>query len=244
MRPSIMIQMPSLHGYADMPGQPLSPGHLPPESDSGWRPEYPLDTRSAQSFLNSLRELATSDMENFIHQLAAHPEDPMLHELAELASFSGKEPSCTPLKVARSQAQKILLWQWHLEEMQLEIEELTNLCLLNEARLHNNFREAMEKLPDKPAEQSGFTESSVGWSTTLQNAVFFLPPAIPVLACGSMAAEIRERVQFFPEKDHMLVAQAPLYQILGRSAKWHAGFRDEEIAAIFEMERIWICTQE
>lgn len=249
----------ALRLWPGLPGQPENKGwHCPAD--------YPFNPRQAAACLEDLRQLGDVALSGLNVGATAAGNARAARRASELALLEGLsgEDNRTALaaetarrtSIEREQAQKALLWVWLQEE---RLAELAALARRWEDRagglaaaLGVEQDEDQSALPGQ--DQSLYAGIALDpglippWRLVAANAAWFLPPEVPLLAEGPMAADLLENLTFRPASGYdepwaqilgctpaeaeILTASAPLWRAMGRT-------RPTNVAAL-DMERIWV----
>lgn len=234
----VCIRLPYLrHGGLAQPipgALHLWPGHGS-APDHSWEPQdYPLSPAEANAFLKGLASLSVADLEimrNNLTSIQVSTEIGIQAEMAELAGFASCAPRPDGNRLAAIQAQKALLWDWIWEGSLDEIARLEAECNAAERRIPSLFHEPDDFLPPPVhADELPFPS----WRPLVANACVFIPPEIPILAEGPMAAGLLEDLEFSDIGDNIMQAVASLWQALGHT---------RPSSPIYNAQRIWLVSQ-
>lgn len=217
----------------------LWPGHGP-VADGAWQPDnYPMSGSVAANFVAQIASLSLADLESLRHRLnpdITAAEIERQGELAALARFAGAGEKIDALEAGRIQAQKVLLWRWHLEGCLAEIAGLEARC----DRAEQTIKDCLhgEKALEKAAvSQPGF--NPMPWRSLVANALFFIPAAFPLLAEAEMALDLQENLVFSEDfrlgETAFRAAHAPLWQALDLSKPVEGA-----AAAVYNEPRTWL----
>lgn len=250
MDKSRCVRLPKLHcAEPYMEGRILSlwPGHGIAGQEY-WQPEdYALSREEAKKYLAYLNSLPMHELENLRMSMAITSAGGLIREFAEkkdIDFFAGRNTEIDPYEYIKKQAQMLLLWQWHLENLNQDIEILENKCGIAESMISSLFNEDsdmevihnLQKIP-----------IPLPWKGCVINALFFIPEDMPILLEYPANNEAFEFIDFhpvendsnqvFPDCFPVLRAIAPLWQIIGNSKPLQCA--DKRINSIFNNSRIW-----
>ncbi len=169
--------------------------------------EWPFSPAEAQALLAELANLDISGLENFLDSaqaftalqtgLAEYRELYALKNFADAGAGGEAEDDENLSKIISEQAQKTLLWQWRLEELQAEIESLGSTL----SKFSGSLAMALDDpLGDSPAPvpELEISPPRISWKLTVANALLFADPEIPIFAEGEMARDLAEILEFRP----------------------------------------------
>ena len=202
--------LPALKGPAPRPGMlRLCPG-LPLDAmpdAATLEIEWPFPPSQAQSLLAEMASLDNSGLENFLNSaqaftalqtgLAEHRELSALKDFAagRVGGRVGDDESLE--KIMLEQAQKTLLWQWRLEELQAEIASLGEKFAKFSGSLAMSLDDPLEESL-APLPELEITPPKISWKMTIANALLFADPEMPIFAEGEMTKELAEMLEFRP----------------------------------------------
>lgn len=250
MSDSICVRLPYLHAFhADgLPFRYLHPGLPDLDGPQRWLPpDYPFSRSDAHALARDLRGLRESDLEaaRVLHNrrgIAA--EAGWRQEMAELAALEREKAApAVGERILREQAQKIIIWIWTQEEALLDISSLENSCAAAAVALEQTF------LDKEKGISAGITTPDLSllppWRVCAANAALFLPPEIPILVEGGMAADMEEYMDFAWSGDwsrigagrSVRLVKAPLWRALGQS-------RPGQGADYYMAERFWLMLED
>lgn len=170
-------------------------------------PDLPFDEKFALAIFRTMRSLDSGEISRMLHVEHSYQigdEIKFQTEMADLDAFVTPR-TLRPYSFPAEHAQKILLWRWFEESLWEDLASLSTQCATQSDRLASIFGTAA--IWNLAADN--FHGSS--WRTVLVNALFFLPPDIPVLCEGPMAEDLSEKLEFHED--------ARLGATLGLSAK-------------------------
>lgn len=221
MEPLACIRLPFLRASEEtvQSCRSLWPGHGPTPAHA-WAPTgYPLDHEAASAFLDALVNISLPELEMMRQTFSVGKimaDINILDEMAALARFAGNRPGTGALDLARTQAQKALLWRWLWEGSLAEIAALEAECNAAEQALPSFFQDNSASVPH--ASRAVKVIQFDSWRSTTANAAVFIPTEMPILVEGRMAEDLTEILEFAPLSDtDLLEARAPLWQALGLS---------------------------
>lgn len=246
--------------WPGLPQAPLESVYCPPN--------YPFSQRQAAACLEDLRLMGDAALSGLPvgATAAANPRAARrASEMALLRELGGadneaalKAEAARKLRIELEQAQKALLWTWLQEERMAELAELARAF----AQKSGTFTRSLG-VADEDADALGASNDYAGagilgapvsldlglmppWRLVVANAMYFLPPDMPILAEGPMAEDLQETLDFAhaasaqapADVAHASLAQAAL--LCARAPAWRAMGRSRPTGAQpLDAERQW-----
>lgn len=221
-----------------------------PETDSGFKPGYPLAPLLARNFMRDARSLDALALDGALHTaINARPDPGALEELESINNFAA-EKELAEVTSAESavleHAQRALLQVWAAEESALDVARLEAVCARSEKILRQAFLEA-----NHPVECAGCAPDLAllpRWRVCVANAAFFLPPEAAVFIEGEMREELLELMEFMPARaaepayewpENLVAVRAPLRRVLGSASapsRGSAGLFER----VYARDRLWL----
>ncbi|WP_291438799.1 hypothetical protein [Desulfovibrio sp.] len=269
--PSFCIRLPFLRGsltdlHADLPAtQLLWPGlPQPPQAGAYCPPDYPFAPREAAACLEDLRRMGDEALSGLpVGAASAGNARAARHasEMALLREFGNadneaalKAEAVRKQRIEHEQAHKALLWAWLQEERMAELADMARALTLKSESFTRSLGVEDGEIPGLGASEGHAGAGILGtpvsldlglmppWRLVAANAMYFLPPDLPILAEGPMAEDIQEEADFSPVEEDttalaanmpgLLQARAPAWRILGR--KQPTG------SPPLDVERLWL----
>ncbi len=236
----------------------------PPQTGAFCPAGYPFTPREAAACLEDLRRMGDEALSGLPvgaastgnARAARHASEmALLREFGSADSEAAhKAEAARKQRIEQEQAHKALIWTWLQEERMAELADMARAL----ARKSESFTRSLG-VEDGETPGFGTSEGHAGagilgtpvsldlglmppWRLVAANAMYFLPPDLPILAEGPMAEDIQEEADFSPaQKDTsalpadmpgLLQARAPAWRILGR--KQPTG------SPPLDVERLWL----
>lgn len=224
----------------------LSPGASVCRAPAFFHPaNYSCSEKEADSLLRDFQNLDLTSLESMRAQLnQANVTDALRtrDELAGIAAFRGEKTDQDINILLAREAQKTLLWLWHMETCIFDIASLEQQCDAEVARLHEQFSEnagsCMERHVDAVPDFSVYP-----WRAALACACRFIDAGTPIMLEQPAFSTVQDFVAFtegvisgISPKMRILQAVAPLWRVLGHSQP----IDDVHLRAIYNVERTWL----
>lgn len=211
------------------PGLPDAPaaGYFCPDA-------YPFSPREAQACLGDLQQMGEAALSGLPIGATAVGNARAARRTSEMAMLAGLEKSdgdaaaalaaeaARKDMIARTQAQKALLWVWQQEEHLAELAELT-------ARFAKNAGGLAASLGVDPDEDlAGLTPDALTgdlvrlgspialdaglappWRLVMANALYFLPVNAPIIVEGAMREDMLDMLNFVPAPERQGLIAPP-----------------------------------
>ncbi|MBB5144440.1 hypothetical protein [Desulfovibrio intestinalis] len=216
--------------------------------------DYPFSQREAAACLEDLRQMGDAALSGLPVGVTAANNPRAARRASEMAllrEIGGadneaalKAEAARKLRIELEQAQKALIWVWLQEERMGELADMAQTLAqkssgftlslgLDEA----DAGEASELTSPGAYGGAGILGAPISldlglmppWKMVTANAMYFLPPDLPILAEGTMAEDLLEALDFVPATesaladaaaladDSLLCARAPAWRIMGRT---------------------------
>lgn len=225
MKSFACVVLPSLHCQSpDKRKLHLWPGHDDGAPAGYWSPgAYLLTPAEARACLNWFRAADALELERMRalalgSSLAATMGE--MDELATLRDFAGAPASARLPELLARHAQKVLLWRWWQEELELQILQLEKACEIASRDLLACVREPEET----PVQDVATSARELPWRSCVASALPFLPLEMPLLARGQMARDLADRFHFATGVAEIMPACPAAWlsaeQVVGRAQAW------------------------
>ncbi|MDD4702687.1 MAG: hypothetical protein PHI96_10750 [Desulfovibrio sp.] len=180
--------------------------------------DYPFNPREAAACLEDLRQMGDAALSGLpVGATAAGNPRAARHasEMALLRELDGadteaalKAEAARKLRIEREQAQKALIWVWLQEERMAELADMAQALAQKSCAFTRSLGveddDAGELCATNAHAGAGILGAPVAldlglmpsWKMATANAMYFLPPDMPILAEGSMAQDLLEELKF------------------------------------------------
>ncbi len=195
---------------------------------------YPFSPREAQACLGDLQQMGDAALSGLPVGAAAAGNARAARRDSEMALLSGLEKSdgdavaalaaeaARKDLLARTQAQKILLWVWQQEERLADLAELTARFAQNAGGLTASLGvDPDEDLAGLPPDALTGDLVRLGapialdaglvppWRLVTANALYFVPPHAPIIIEGAMREDVLDLLEFAPAPERRSLLDAP-----------------------------------
>lgn len=225
--------------------------------------DYPFSPREAAACLEDMRQMGDAALSGLPvgATAAGNPRAARrASEMALLRELDGtdnkaalKAEAARKLRIELEQAQKALIWVWLQEERMAELAEMARTLTQKSSAFTRSLGldgseadEADELSAPGAYAGAGILGAPISldlglmppWKMVTANAMYFLPPDLPILAEGDMVEDLLEELDFVPATEiasadaSLLCARAPAWRAMGRSRPTGAQPLDEE--------RLWL----
>lgn len=231
--------------------------------------DYPFSQREAAACLEDLRQMGDAALSGLPvgATAAGNPRAARrASEMALLRELGGadndaalKAEAARKLRIEREQAQKALIWVWLQEERMAELADMARTLAQKSSVFTHSLGldggeagEANELTSPGAHAGAGILGAPISldlglmppWKMVTANAMYFLPPGLPILAEGAMAEDLQEELDFVPAADSALAADAALADaalLCARAPAWRAMGRSRPTGALaLDEERLWL----
>ena len=230
--------------------------------------DYPFSQRQAAACLEDLRQMGDAALSGLPVGATAAANPRAARRASEMALLRGldgadteaalKAEAARKLRIELEQAQKALLWAWLQEERMGELADMARV-LAQKSGMFTRSLGVEDEEADALAASGGFAGTGIlgapvsldlglmpPWRLVVANAMYFLPPDMPILAEGPMAEDLLETLDFAPASpEHAPLAQAPAPAqaalLCARVPAWRAMGKSRPTGAQpLDVERQWL----
>ena len=195
---------------------------------------YPFSPREAQACLGDLQQMGDAALSGLSFGATVANNARAARRSSEMALLSGLEKSdgdaaaalaaeaARKDQLARSQAQKALLWVWQQEERLVDLADLTASIAQNAGGLAaslgvdpdddlaglmpDTLTGDLVRLGTPIALDAGLVPP---WRLVTANALYFLPPDAPIIIEGPMREDVLDMLDFAPAPERQGLMGAP-----------------------------------
>ncbi|OXS30214.1 MAG: hypothetical protein BCS36_05370 [Desulfovibrio sp. MES5] len=226
---------------------------------------YPFGQREAAVCLEDLRQMGDAALSGLPVGATATANPRAARRASEMALLRGldgadteaalKAEAARKQRIELEQAQKALLWAWLQEERMGELADMARVL----AQKSGSFTRSLgveDEDADELAASGGYAGAGIlgapvsldlglmpPWRLVVANAMYFLPPDMPILAEGPMAEDLQEALDFAHAASAQAPAAAPAHAALlcARAPAWRAMGRSRPTGAQpLDVERQWL----
>ena len=231
--------------------------------------DYPFSQREAAACLEDLRQMGDAALSGLPVGVTAASNPRAARRASEMAllrEIGGadneaalKAEAARKLRIELEQAQKALIWAWLQEERMGELADMAQTLAQKSSVFTRSLGldetdagEAKELTSPGAYAGAGILGAPISldlglmppWKMVTANAMYFLPPGLPILAEGAMAEDLQEELDFVPVADSALAADAALADaalLCARAPAWRAMGRSRPTGALaLDEERLWL----
>ena len=195
---------------------------------------YPFSPREAQACLGDLQQMGDAALSGLPIGATVAGNARAARRTSEMALLSGLEKSdgnaeaalaaeaARKEQIARTQAQKALLWVWQQEERLVELADLTARFAKNAGGLAASLGvdpddDLAGMMPDTLTGDLVRLGSPIAldaglvppWRLVTANALYFLPPQAPIIIEGPMREDVLDLLDFAPAPERQGLLCAP-----------------------------------
>ena len=231
--------------------------------------DYPFSQREAAACLEDLRQMGDAALSGLPVGVTAASNPRAARRASEMAllrEIGGadneaalKAEAARKLRIELEQAQKALIWAWLQEERMGELADMaqtlaqkSSVFTLSLGLDEADAGEAKELTSPGAYAGAGILGAPISldlglmppWKMVTANAMYFLPPDLPILAEGAMAEDLLEALDFVPAAESTLADAAALADaslLCARAPAWRAMGRTRPTGSqALDAERLWL----
>lgn len=164
---------------------------------------WPLSFEQAAGIFKDFQQMSVHDLSTLCHSAEFNQNAQAIQyrnewdELKQAGNFDfekGNANNSKARELTLIQAQKMLIWCLHRENILHEIQSLEKQCQQQANRLLSAFSD--ENLPQNVCREECFLP---GWKACVLNALLFLSEETAILAEGAMAEDLLDLLDFAPD---------------------------------------------